>query len=136
MNKKILVVEDDDGVRQLLCDLGESAGYDVIGLPYPDLVLDVASHERPDLILVDMMLPRHSGVEIADKLHINGFGHIPIIATSASPIMRDLARQTSVFQAVVSKPFDVNVLLEVIHATIEAPAPLGTLPRQVLPSVG
>lgn len=107
----ILVIEDDHTVLEMMTDILKSSGYQVIGLAYPDLVLEVVSHERPDLILMDIMLPARSGIEVADQLWINGFGTIPIIALSASSVMTDLARQAPFFQRVLRKPFALEELL-------------------------
>jgi len=106
-----MVIEDDRHVLEMLTDMLSTSGYEVIGLAYPDLVLEVVDHERPDLILIDIMLPKRSGIEVADKLWLNGFGTTPIIAMSASPVMNDLAHQTPFFVKVMRKPFDMDVLL-------------------------
>lgn len=71
MAERILVVEDDRNILDMLTTMLEGAGYDVIGLGYPDLVLEVVGHERPDLILMDVMLPKRSGIEVADQLWVS-----------------------------------------------------------------
>jgi CheY-like chemotaxis protein len=120
---RILVIEDDQQVLRMMTDLLESDGYEVIGLAYPDLVLQVVAHERPDLILMDIMLPKKSGVEVADQLWVNGFGATPMIALSASFIMADLARQSPFFECVLRKPFDMDELLGDVRTVLDAHAP-------------
>lgn len=123
MAERILVVEDDASILEMTSDILRACGYDVIGVRYPDLVLQIVDRERPDLIILDIMLPRKSGVEVADQLWVNGFGTIPLIGMSASGIMTDLAGQTPFFTAVVRKPFDIDVLLGAIHKALVAAIP-------------
>lgn len=123
MTGRILIIEDDPHILEMLTDMLESVGYKAIGLRYPELVLDVVSHERPDLILTDVMLPRSSGIEVADRLWINGYGTTPIIATSASGIMIDLACHTPFFERVLRKPFEMTELLDAVRDVISAHDP-------------
>jgi CheY-like chemotaxis protein len=83
----------------------------------------VVTHERPDLILVDIMLPKSSGIEVADKLWMNGFGTTPMIALSASSVMVDLARQSPFFDVVLRKPFDMEELLDEVQNVLLAHTP-------------
>ncbi len=123
MTGRILVIEDDRNISEMLTDMLQSAGYEAIGLRHPDLVMEVVGHERPDLILLDVMLPRKSGIEVADQLWVNGFGAIPIIAMSASPIMIDLAGQTPFFESVLQKPFEMDAFLGEIHDVLREHIP-------------
>jgi CheY-like chemotaxis protein len=120
MAGRILVVEDDRQILEMLTDMLRVDGHEVIGLAYPELVLEVVDHERPDLILLDIMLPKTSGIEVADQLWVNGLGAIPIIATSASSVMIDLAHQTPFFERVVRKPFEMEKLLETVGEVLRA----------------
>lgn len=115
---RILVIEDDLNILTMLTDMLGSTGYEVIGLRHPELVLDAVDHERPDLILVDIMLPGKSGVEVADQLWTNGFGTTPIIAMSASSSMMDLARHTPFFTHVIRKPFEMDTLLDDVRSAL------------------
>ena len=50
---RILVLEDDEHILQLITDILESEGYSVLGLRHPELILEVMAREQPDLLLVD-----------------------------------------------------------------------------------
>ena len=130
----ILVLEDDEHILQLLRDILESEGYSVVGLRHPELILDVMAREQPDLLLVDIMLPRRSGIEVADQLWTNGFGDIPMIAMSASTTMLDLARQMPFFQEVVRKPFDVVALLADVDRVQRTFSPVQDSPSSDAPA--
>ncbi|MGI8785828.1 MAG: response regulator transcription factor [Acidobacteriota bacterium] len=64
MKKKILVVEDEPDIQNLLAFHLRMAGFDVIGSPDGEQALAVASQDRPDLIILDIMLPGLSGWEV------------------------------------------------------------------------
>jgi CheY-like chemotaxis protein len=123
MAERILVVEDDASILEMTSDILRASGYEVLGVRHPDLVLQIVDRERPDLIVLDIMLPRMSGVEVADKLWVNGFGTIPIVGVSASGIMTDLANQTPFFASVIRKPFELDTLLRSVHDALVAAIP-------------
>ncbi len=93
-------------------------GLDAVGISHPDVVLDVARHRAPDLFLIDVMLPKTSGIEVAEDLRRNGFAQTPMVALSASSIMQDLARHSGVFDGVLAKPFDIDRLLATIQEAV------------------
>ena len=119
MNPCLVVVEDEPDILQLLHDLFEVEGFSTIGVAQPQMVLGVAGKTSPDLFLVDIMLPGMSGIEVAEILRANGFASTPMIAMSASRVMVDLAIQSGLFQAVVNKPFDFDLLFEEIYRMID-----------------
>ena len=78
MPKKILVVEDEPGIRLSLVDELESEGYQVFTAGDGETALAVAGREKPDLILLDLMLPVLDGYEVCKKLRMSG-DRTPII---------------------------------------------------------
>ncbi|MBP1768324.1 MAG: chemotaxis protein CheY [Candidatus Aminicenantes bacterium] len=78
MPKKILVVEDEPGIRLSLSDELESDGYQVFTAGDGETALTVAGRDKPDLILLDLMLPVLDGYEVCKKLRMRG-DRTPII---------------------------------------------------------
>ena len=78
MPKTILVVEDEPGIRLSLSDELESAGYRVFTAENGEKALAVAAREKPDLIILDLMLPVLDGNEVCKKLRMKG-DRTPII---------------------------------------------------------
>ena len=78
MPKKILVVEDEPGIRLSLSDELESAGYRVFTAENGEKALAIAGREKPDLIILDLMLPVLDGTEVCKKLRMRG-DRTPII---------------------------------------------------------
>jgi two-component system alkaline phosphatase synthesis response regulator PhoP len=78
MPKKILVVEDEPGIRLSLSDELESAGYRVFTAENGEKALTAASREKPDLIILDLMMPVLDGTEVCKNLRMRG-DRTPII---------------------------------------------------------
>lgn len=76
--KKILLVEDDEGFRKAINDSFEDTEFLIIAAVDGEEGLAKARQERPDLILMDILLPRLDGIEAARKLKQSG-SRIPIV---------------------------------------------------------
>ena len=112
--KKILIVDDEPDVASLLTLLFESQGHQVIVATDGQQALEKARHENPDLILLDIMLPRIDGYRVARMLKFDEkFRHIPIVMLTAKIQDKDkqLGLETGA-DAYVTKPFDTVALLE------------------------
>ena len=66
--RTLLIVDDEDGVRALVRMTLDSAGYEIIEAADGRRALELAREHRPDLILLDVMLPDVSGLEICRQL--------------------------------------------------------------------
>jgi len=112
--KKILVVEDEADVASVLAMLLETQGYETILAKDGPAALEKARSEKPDLILLDVMLPKMDGFKVARMLKFDeNFRHIPIIMLTAKIQEKD--RRTGIetgADAYVTKPFDNSVLLQ------------------------
>ncbi len=68
MKQKILIVDDDEGVRQVLGQALEGIGYEVVGIDCGEKALDHLKTEECDLVIVDMVLPRLDGLEVLKQI--------------------------------------------------------------------
>lgn len=114
---KILVVEDNEMNRDMLCRRLQKAGFEVICAENGIEALQKVDISPPDLILMDMSLPVMDGWEATRKLKANSATRlIPIIALTAHAMTEDLK---STLEAGCSdydsKPVDFKRLLEKIH---------------------
>jgi CheY-like chemotaxis protein len=121
--RHILVVEDDVAISAVMVDFLNAAGYRTSMARDGAEAVALSRVLRPDLIVMDLMMPRLTGGEAAAKLR-EGFPteKIPILAVSA---VSDIAALADVlpFDAVIQKPFDLDELLTVIEQLLSAPAP-------------
>ncbi len=117
---KILVVDDEPDVLSLLNLMLDSQGYQVISASDGQEALEKARGQAPDLILLDVMLPRLDGYKVARMLKFDeNFRHIPIIMLTAKVQEKD--RQTGLEMGVddyITKPFDTGALLEKVKAIL------------------
>lgn len=114
----VLVVEDEKDLSDLLAYNLKRAGYDVVVAASGRTALDAIAARRPDLILLDVMLPELSGTEVASRVRSNP-------ATASIPIVMLTAKSEEVDQIVgltvgaddyVTKPFSMKVLLARVEA--------------------
>ena len=104
---RILVVDDDPGVIQILEANLNHANFEVISAANGTQALAKASEERPDLILLDVMLPDLDGLEVCRRLKQGpDTGHIPIIIVSAKVKSKDrIAGIAAGAEDYITKPF-------------------------------
>lgn len=119
--KKILVVDDEPDVASLLTLMLKSQGYAVVTASDGQEALEKARGEAPDLILLDVMLPRMDGYKVARMLKFDeNYSHIPIIMLTAK--IQDRDKQTGLEMGAndyLTKPFDTTVLLNKIKDILE-----------------
>ena len=69
--KKILFVEDEDALQQTFGDFLKQEGYEVVGALDGEAGVKLAKSEKPDLILLDLILPKLNGFEVLEELKKN-----------------------------------------------------------------
>ncbi len=80
--KKILLVEDNDFIRKMyLMKLAKSNEFEVIEAADGPTALDATRKQRPDMILLDIMMPKMSGLEVLEQLRNEG-SRVPVIILS------------------------------------------------------
>lgn len=126
-NKRILVVEDEPSIRQMLRLALERAQFQVMEAGDVQAARLKVAEARPDLILLDWMLPGVSGVELAREL--KGDAHhrdIPIIMVTARAEEEDRVRGLNIgCDDYVSKPFSFPELIARIRAVLRRTLPGG-----------
>lgn len=106
----VAIVDDDSTIRQMLRDILDLEGMNVIGVAESSQVVQVARGTKVDVFLIDLMLQKSCGIEVAQELRNNGFG-APILGMSGSPFLAELAHESGLFAGVVEKPFEIDELL-------------------------
>lgn len=108
---KILIVEDDAALMRGLRDNFVNEGYDVFSAVDGEAGLDYAMSQSPDLILLDIMLPKLNGYEICEAIRREGY-EMPIIMLTAKGQEQDIIRGLNVgADDYVTKPFSISELL-------------------------
>jgi two-component system, cell cycle response regulator DivK len=123
MQKKVLVVEDNELNMKLFNDLLEAHGYKVVQTRDGLSALDIARQHRPDLILMDIQLPEVSGIEVTKWLKEDDeLKSIPVIAVTAFAMKGDEQKiREGGCEAYISKPISVMSFLQTIDRFLKTP---------------
>jgi twitching motility two-component system response regulator PilG len=115
--KKILIVEDEESLLKLASILLTSKGYDVRGVASGRAALDAIARERPDLVLLDIMLPEIDGFEVCRQIKVMpATRHIPVIIVTAKKCQEDIVRGQEVgADWYIPKPFKSAMVIETIQ---------------------
>ena len=112
---RVLIVDDDPGIRQVLDLVLAGEGFEVRQAGDGSEGLAILDRWQPDLILLDLVMPVMDAWAFRDKQRqTESIADIPVIVLSASSNLR--CQQTAAIEpaAVVPKPFDLNLLLETV----------------------
>ncbi|MEA2433685.1 MAG: two-component system, OmpR family, phosphate regulon response regulator PhoB [Actinomycetota bacterium] len=122
MSKTILIVEDEEAVRELEKFILEQQGYDVMEARDGLEGLAKAEFRKPDLILLDLMMPDVSGGRMFDEMkrHPTTSG-IPIVVVTGKPDAHEMFDDEIGPDNVIMKPFEADTLLERIRNHIGDP---------------
>jgi excisionase family DNA binding protein len=107
----VLVVDDDDGVRELMRANLEAEGYAVREAAGADEALDAISDQTPALVLLDVVMPGVDGWQMLQRLQ-ERYGSIPVIMFSGELAAGAVDAERRGAQAFVGKPFDPQQLID------------------------
>jgi two-component system OmpR family response regulator len=116
--RRLLVVDDEATVRELLSDALRFAGFDVSSAATGAEAVAMAGREPPDLVLLDVMLPGMDGFEVVRRLRASG-GRVPVLFLSARDAPDDKVIGLSAGgDDYVTKPFHLRELIARIEAIL------------------
>ena len=126
-DKLVLIVDDDDSVRELIEFIVRNEGFRVEKAADGEEALNKARAVNPDLILLDLMLPKFGGFEILRELQSDENGSIPIVVITGRYIDRstsDMIKQESNVKDFIEKPVKPHILSALIHKLLKTQPPL------------
>lgn len=116
MRKSILVVEDEPKIREGIIDALTFQGFDVTSAERGDEALSKAIMQQPDLILLDIMLPKLNGLDVCENLRENGI-KCPIVFLSAKGREDDRIEGLEAgADDYITKPFSIKELIARVNA--------------------
>ena len=121
--KEILIVEDEETLLKLESVLLSARGYQVKGVGDGRAALDSVAHKKPDLVLLDIMLPEVDGFEVCRQIKENAeTKHIPVIMLTAKKSSEDIAKGERVgADWYMTKPFKSAMLVETVQRFLAGP---------------
>jgi two-component system, OmpR family, KDP operon response regulator KdpE len=114
--KKILIVDDEERLLRILSIKFKISGYDTITAPGGGKALELIKNEKPDVVLLDIIMPGVDGFQVLEELR--KFSDMPVIAFSARPENGPKAIKAGATDF-VPKPFDVEKLTEKVEQVLE-----------------
>ena len=121
--KRVLVVDDDDDLRELLALIVQRAGF-LAETAWDGLqAVEGIEKDPPDLIIMDLMLPRYGGFEILRRLQRGPLARLPVIVVTGrynDPAMAALIRAESNVAEFLSKPVNTETLAAALRRLLAA----------------
>lgn len=109
-DKKVLIVDDQNGIRVLLVEVFSSEGYNTFQASNGKLALEIVKKETPDLVLLDMKIPGMDGLEILKNIKAMNPAIKVIMMTAYGEL--DMIKEATDLGALMhfTKPFDIDEL--------------------------
>lgn len=120
MSKKILIVDDERDIVETLKFILESEGFNCIVAYDGEDALNLAKSENPDLIVLDVMLPKINGYKVCRLLKFDAkYKHIPILMVTARTQEEDkiIGEETGANEY-ITKPFDIETITKLVKEYI------------------
>jgi CheY-like chemotaxis protein len=124
----ILVADDDEDILALIAFRLERAGYQILTASDGEEALRVALERRPDLAVLDVMMPKLTGLEVTERIRAGAaeVRDMPIVLLTARVQDADLEQGlSSGANEYVKKPFSPQVLRETVDGLLAGRAPSG-----------
>jgi two-component system, chemotaxis family, chemotaxis protein CheY len=130
--KRVLVADDDDTVRTLICSILSEAGYNVYEACDGLVAIDSLKKRRYDALLTDYHMPKMDGLELLD-LAVAMWPGLPVIVATSDALLKGQTTHGLLdpAYAILDKPFDRADLLNTIRAAVSGlPKPSPDVPVQ------
>jgi len=119
--KKILVVEDDGVLRDVLMEKLKTVGYEAIGAEDGEVAIQKIKENKPDMVLLDILMPKKDGMEVLEDMHADEeMKNIPVIVISNSgqPVEIERAKKLGAKDFLVKAIFDPNEVLAKVKSIL------------------
>ncbi|WP_058300968.1 response regulator [Gorillibacterium timonense] len=113
--KKLLIVDDQNGIRVLLVEVFSSEGYQTFQASNGKLALEIVKQESPDLVLLDMKIPGMDGLDILKHIKEIDPAMKVIMMTAYGEL--DMIKEATDLGALMhfTKPFDIDEMRTAVH---------------------
>ena len=115
----MLIVDDDNAIRQLVARILEMAGYETCTARDGHEALEQFRAERPDLVVTDLVMPLMDGFELCRR--IREYSSVPIIVMTGSGIIERSEAVRAGANLLLTKPFGADELLSHVASLLSSP---------------
>lgn len=116
---KILIVEDDENLRFLVAHRLKSEGYTIVETGDGVAAVEIISSEKPDIVLLDWMLPSKEGSEVCEEVRKQGFEGLIIMMTAKAQDVDKIDAYQFGASDYVTKPFNMDVLVAMLDSKVK-----------------
>lgn len=116
---KILIVEDDENLRFLVVHRLKAEGYEVLEAGDGETAEKAILSEKPDIVLLDWMLPGKQGAEVCEEVRKQGFDNLVIMMTAKAQDVDKIDAYNFGASDYVTKPFNMDVLVAMLDSKVK-----------------
>lgn len=116
---KILIVEDDENLRFLVAHRLQAENYQVLQADNGDEGEKIILSEKPDIVLLDWMLPGKQGAEVCENVRKQGFENLIIMMTAKAQDVDKIDAYNFGASDYVTKPFNMDVLVAMLESKVK-----------------
>ncbi|MBH3448173.1 response regulator [Pseudomonas putida] len=120
MSTTLLVVDDDDEIRELLCDYLTGAGYNVLAAAEGEQMREQLARHKVDLVVLDLMLPGEDGLSLCRQLQATRGLAVIMLSAKGSTLDRIIGLEVGA-DDYLAKPFEPRELIARIKAVLRRP---------------
>lgn len=129
MSATLLVVDDDDEIRELLCDYLTDAGYDALAAANGEQMREHLARRKVDLVVLDLMLPGEDGLSLCRQLQAQPGVAVIMLSAKGSTLDRIIGLEVGA-DDYLAKPFEPRELIARIKAVLRRPQRLEALQEE------
>lgn len=121
MKRKVLIIDDNEELLMLVEIIFLDIGYEIIGTADSTRAFEYAVKEKPDIIILDIMMPRMSGWDVLKQIKSNNdTEHIPVLMLSVKADRDEKEKSRNLgADTIMRKPFQSEELIEAVTKIIE-----------------
>jgi DNA-binding response OmpR family regulator len=136
MTERVLIVEDDDNIRQLIAITLRKPGREIVESPDGETAVNLARSLLPDLVILDVMMPGMNGYQVCEKLRSDpATASLRVVfLTSRSGVPAESAMKKAGADFILQKPFVPSELRVRIDDILLLPAPSASPDRSRAPT--
>ena len=116
---KILIVEDDENLRFLVVHRLKAEGYEVSEVGDGQAAEKIILEDKPDIVLLDWMLPGKQGAEVCESVRKQGFENLIIMMTAKAQDIDKIDAYNFGVSDYVTKPFNMDVLVAMLESKVK-----------------
>lgn len=120
MPKKVLIVDDDPGIRMLLSKFLQREGFETLMAENGLEGVEIAKKQQPDLIIMDVVMPQMDGLTAARLIKFyKPLSNVPVLFLTAKDAEKEIELAQEVRAEVyITKPFDVRQVIDVVKEIV------------------